>query len=57
MYSYALGLLEGLGLKKGQKIAVWMGEELDHLTLQYSAALVGSVVVEIDPKLGWDAVL
>ncbi len=57
VYAYAQGLLEGLGVKKGSKIAVWMTDELEHVVLQYAAGLVGATLVEIDPKLGFDAVL
>jgi acyl-CoA synthetase (AMP-forming)/AMP-acid ligase II len=57
VYAYAQGLLEGLGVKRGSKVAAWMGNEVEHVVLQYAAALVGAAVVEIDPKLGFDAVL
>ncbi len=56
VYAYAQGLLESLGVKKGDKIAVWMTNELEHLVIRYAAALVGTAVVEIDPALGFDAV-
>jgi acyl-CoA synthetase (AMP-forming)/AMP-acid ligase II len=57
VYAYAHGLIEALGLKKGEKVVAWMTNELEHLVLQYSAALVGVTVVDVDPKLDFDAVL
>jgi fatty-acyl-CoA synthase len=57
VYAYALGLLDGLGLRKGDKVAVWMTDELEHLVVRYAAALVGATAVEIDPRLGMEHVL
>ncbi len=57
VYAYALGFLEGLGLKKGEKIAVWMTNELEHVVVNYAAALTGITTIEIDPKIGFDGVL
>ena len=57
VYAYALGLLDGLGLRKGSSVAIWMTGELEHLVVRYAAALVGATAVEIDPRLGTEAVL
>lgn len=31
VYAYALGILEGLGVKKGSVLATWMGNEVEHV--------------------------
>ncbi len=57
MYAYAQGFLEGLGLKKNDKIGVWMTNELEHLVIQYAAGLLGITIIELDPSLKYEAVL
>jgi acyl-CoA synthetase (AMP-forming)/AMP-acid ligase II len=57
VYGYAVGILEGLGVKKGTKVATWMTSELEHLVIQLAAGLIGAEVVVLDPALNFDAVL
>ncbi len=53
---YAVGLLEGLGLKRGAKVGLWLGGELEHATLRCAAGLLGVEVVVIDPAVGFAGV-
>lgn len=57
VYYYAAGFAEGLGLKKGTKIATWMTNELENVVVQLAATLTGATVVSIDPRLPIEAVL
>lgn len=45
----AAGLLE-IGYKRGTTLAVWIGNETEHLCAVVAAARVGCVVVDIDPE-------
>ena len=53
---YALGMLEGLGLKRGSKVGLWMTGELEHATLRCAAGLLGIEVVVVDPEVGFAGV-
>jgi hypothetical protein len=57
VYGFAVGMLEGLGLKKGHKIAVWMESEVELLVVRYAAGLLGFQVVSCDPAMGFDELL
>jgi acyl-CoA synthetase (AMP-forming)/AMP-acid ligase II len=57
VYAYAVGLIDALGVKKGSKIGLWLGNEVESLVLQYAAALIGAQSVTIDPAASWEAVL
>lgn len=57
VYAYAVGLIDALGVKKGSKVGLWLGNEVESLVLQYAAALIGAQAVTIDPAASWDAVL
>ena len=54
--AYALGMLEGLGLKKGCKVGLWMGSEWEHATLRCALGLLGVEAVVIDPAVGFAGV-
>jgi len=56
-YAYAVGMLEGLGLKAGHKLATWMTNELEHVVVQYAAGLLGLTVVVVDPAVSFDGLL
>lgn len=56
VYAYAKGLLDGFGVKKGTKIALWMTDELENVVMQYACALAGATAVVIDPTLDVNAV-
>lgn len=51
---YAVGMLEGLGLKRGCKVGVWMTGELEHVVVRLAAGLLGVEVVVIDPAVGFE---
>ena len=57
VYAYAVGLIDALGVKKGSKIALWLGNDVENVVLQYAAALIGAQVIAIDPAASWDTVL
>ena len=57
VYAYAVGMLEGLGLKRGHRVGIWMTNELESLVIQYAAGLLGIAVVAIDPAVGFQGVL
>lgn len=57
VYAYAKGLFDGLGLKAGDKVALWMTNESDNVVLQLACSLLGVTTVNIDVSLGFDAVL
>ena len=54
--AYALGMLEGLGLKKGSRVGLWMTGESEHATLRCAAGLLGVEVVVIDPAVSFAGV-
>ena len=55
-YGFAVGMLEGLGLKKGHKIGTWMTGEVEQLVVAYAAGLLGIQVVAIDPRVSFAGV-
>ena len=57
VYAYAVGLIDVLGVKAGYKVALWLGNDVESIVLQYACALVGATAVTLDPALPWEAVL
>lgn len=57
VYAYAVGLVDALGVTAGSKVAVWMGNEVESLALQYAVAMVGATAVAIDAGVGMQDVL
>ena len=57
VYAFAVGFLEGLGLRAGDKVGVWMtGASVEQLVISYAAAMVGVGVVSIDPRVSFAGV-
>lgn len=54
--AFAAGLLE-LGYKKGTKLAVWLGNEVEQVVAVLAACKIGATVVSLDPALSTDAAL
>lgn len=56
-YAFAVGMLEGLGLRAGTKVGVWMtGSSVEQLVITYAAAMLGVTVVSIDPAVSFAGV-
>jgi hypothetical protein len=56
VYAYAVGMLEGLSLKKGMSVGTWMTGELEHAVVQWALGLLGVRAVVIDPAVGFEGV-